>query len=55
MLTGDPPFKYLEPQEAMFLIGTKPLETELPEGVTKEARAFVRVALTWLVFMRYWQ
>ena len=53
MLTGDPPLKYLEPQAAMFRIGSKPLEVKLPKGVSKEARDFVRAALTWLVLMRY--
>lgn len=47
MLTGDPPLKHLEPPAATFHIGTKPLEVELPEGVTKEARDFVLTALTW--------
>ncbi|CAH3047002.1 unnamed protein product, partial [Porites lobata] len=50
MLTGDPPLKNLEPQAAMFRIGSKPLvvQEELPES-TEEARDFVRAALTWLV------
>ena len=54
MLTGDPPLKNLEPQAAMFRIGSKPLEVKLPES-TEKARDFVRAALTWLVLMRYWQ
>ena len=54
MLTGNPPLKNLEPQAAMFRIGSKPLEVKLPES-TEEARDFVRAALTWLVLMRYWQ
>lgn len=53
MLTGNPPLKNLEPQAAMFHIGSKPLEVKLPKGATKEARDFVRAALTWLVLMRY--
>ena len=53
MLTGNPPLKNLEPQAAMFRIGSKPLEVKLPNGVTKQARDFVRTALTWLVLMRY--
>ena len=53
MLTGDPPLKYLEPPAAIFQLGSEPLEVELPEGVTEEARDFVRAALTWLVLMRY--
>ena len=52
MLTGDPPLKYLEPLAALFRIGMKPLEVELPES-TEEARDFVRAALTWLVLTRY--
>ena len=56
MLKGDPPLKNLEPQAAMFRIGSKPLDVqeELPES-TEEARDFVRAALTWLVLLRYWQ
>ena len=52
MLTGDPPLRKLEPQAAMFRIGSKPLDVKLPES-TEEARDFVRAALTWLVLMRY--
>ena len=52
MLTGNPPLKNLEPQAAMFRIGSKPLKVKLPES-TEEARDFVRAALTWLVLMRY--
>lgn len=51
MLTGDPPLRNLEPQAAMFCIGSKPLEVKLPES-TEKARDFVRAALTWLVLMR---
>ena len=56
MLTGDPPLKNLEPQAAMFRIGSEELDVleELPES-TEEARDFVRAALTWLVLLRYWQ
>ena len=52
MLTGNPPLRNLEPRAAMFRIGSRPLEVKLPES-NKEAKKFVRAALTWLVLMCY--
>ena len=47
MLTGDPPLKEFEQTAAMFKIGSNLVEVNFPEGVSQDARDFVKEAMTW--------
>ena len=47
MLTGDPPLFEFEPTAAIFKIGSNLVEVNLPEGVSQDARDFVKKAMTW--------
>ena len=47
MLTGDPPLKEFGPTAAIFKIGSNLVEVNLPEGVSQDARDFVKKAMTW--------
>ncbi|KAJ7384475.1 Mitogen-activated protein kinase kinase kinase 2 [Desmophyllum pertusum] len=49
MLTGSPPLGDLEPEAAIFKIGSRPTEPKLPESVSQDAKEFIQAALTWLV------
>ena len=52
MLTGRPPLGDLEPAAAMFRIGSKPTEPNLPNDVSKAAKDFVTACLTWFVWLK---
>lgn len=47
MLTGDPPLKEFGQTAAIFKIGSNLVEVNLPEGVSQDARDFVKKAMTW--------
>ena len=49
MLTGGPPLGYLEPEAALFHIGTKPTVPKLPESTSKSMKDLITAALTWFV------
>ena len=47
MLTGDPPLGYRYSEMAFAEL----LERTLPESVSREAKRFIKAALTWLVLL----
>lgn len=47
MLTGDPPWKNLEPMAAIFHIATRPPEYQLPAGISIEFTQLIAVLFTW--------
>ena len=52
MLTGRPPLGDLEPAAAMFRIGSKPTEPNLPNDASKAAKDFITACLTWFVWLK---
>ena len=52
MLTGKPPLGDLEPAAAMFRIGSKPTEPNLPEDISKATKGLITAALTWFVWSK---
>ena len=49
MLTGKPPLGHLEPAAAIYRIGSEPTEPTLPKTASRDAKDFIKAALTWLV------
>ena len=49
MLTGKPPLGDLEPAAAIFSIGSKPTEPNLPKDTSKNTKDLITAALTWFV------
>lgn len=47
MLTGSPPLGHLDPQAALFMIGSGPIVLTLPQSVSQDAKDFIKAALTW--------
>ena len=53
MLTGSPPLGHLEPEAAIFHIGTKPTEPKLPTSLSQETKDLIAAALTWFVWSKH--
>lgn len=52
VLTGRPPLGDLEPAAAMFRIGSKPTEPNLPKDISKAIKDLITAALTWFVWSK---
>ncbi len=47
MLTGDPPWRNLEPMAAIFHIATRPPEYKLPAGISADLVQLIALLFTW--------